>query len=643
MRTWWAALALVMAVGAALTITGYDRGLPIYESKDERRNLEEVLILRGQLDKPLWKPGYPPGILAVNAGAQIIAEQITGVPASMCRCTVIRSVRVLNLIINLISPLLLALTARRIAGDGAGLLAPLAWIVSVEVLNQTQYAFPQTYEQMTYLLALLLALVALETRKPIWALWSVVAGLVAVIFKYTAFPVLGLGVGAALWLTRETGRRGLPIMAAQIVLIAACAAWLLFGYDATRLFAAGHREANNLAGAGFAHLLEPSLVAYRFDNWAKQIGMPLVVLVPLLVGGMLITWQRLAVNARLILGAAAGLVLLHVISLIVYLDPWLDGMRQNLPASGYSVLLVCVVLAIGAQMGAERLKRPAIAPLLLGIVGAMWVIPQLAASVKAVNERMRPVTYAAFTEWAGTTLPTDPDQGLIVADFSPFSSDWSCYAGPHHPAVRAGDLRDQSPAEWRDQRVTYAQVSGDVPADDSYFDDLLLIAEFPPPDQADQWRTWRRGQHPHIRIYSLNTMQTALDDLRLGDRIRLAGYDAPQQASAGEALMVRLYWQALEPIPQDYQLYIHMTPADERGTLIAQADAPPTGNLFRPTSTWRRDGEYYLVAGFSLTVPADTPAGAYQIVLGLYDLATGERLATNRGGDALIIPLRVGN
>jgi len=76
MFRWLLGLILILLVGLIFLCAGYDAGLPLYESKDERHNLDEVYTLRGLHDDELWKPGYPPGILYMNYGAQLVAEAL---------------------------------------------------------------------------------------------------------------------------------------------------------------------------------------------------------------------------------------------------------------------------------------------------------------------------------------------------------------------------------------------------------------------------------------------------------------------------------------------------------------------------------------------------------------------------------------
>jgi hypothetical protein len=90
---------------------------------------------------------------------------------------------------------------------------------------------------------------------------------------------------------------------------------------------------------------------------------------------------------------------------------------------------------------------------------------------------------------------------------------------------------------------------------------------------------------------------------------------------AGEELTVTLQWAALQPPQHDYVVFVHLLlPPD---AVWAQRDAMPQDGD-RPTAGWQR-GEV-VADRYVIAVPAEAPAGLYQIEIGLYDPASGARL-----------------
>ena len=123
------------------------------------------------------------------------------------------------------------------------------------------------------------------------------------------------------------------------------------------------------------------------------------------------------------------------------------------------------------------------------------------------------------------------------------------------------------------------------------------------------------------------------------DRISLLGYDLDPAATrpgealrlrSGQALRLRLYWQAREPIGEDYTVFAHLL--GENGQLWGQHDGQPEGGFY-PTSFWD-EGEV-IVDEHEIVLRPDTPPGEYQIAAGLYRPATDERLAVNAGSQEL--------
>ncbi|MEN6478008.1 MAG: glycosyltransferase family 39 protein [Anaerolineales bacterium] len=109
---------------------------------------------------------------------------------------------------------------------------------------------------------------------------------------------------------------------------------------------------------------------------------------------------------------------------------------------------------------------------------------------------------------------------------------------------------------------------------------------------------------------------------RLGDQIDLLGYDGDVAAvDAGDTLTLGLHWQAQTAIAADYKVFIHVV--DEANQIVAQDDSMPQGNT-RATTTWHV-GEVVLDE-HSIALPDGLPAGRYQVYLGMYELATMQRL-----------------
>jgi len=110
-----------------------------------------------------------------------------------------------------------------------------------------------------------------------------------------------------------------------------------------------------------------------------------------------------------------------------------------------------------------------------------------------------------------------------------------------------------------------------------------------------------------------------------------------------EVVHVSLSWRSLQPTDTDYTVFLHLIDEDRR--VWTQQDSQPVGGS-RPTTSWDPGEE--ISDNHGLPLPPDIPAGEYQIELGLYDAATGQRVSifTEQGGmigdTVLVGPVAVG-
>lgn len=121
-------------------------------------------------------------------------------------------------------------------------------------------------------------------------------------------------------------------------------------------------------------------------------------------------------------------------------------------------------------------------------------------------------------------------------------------------------------------------------------------------------------------------------DVPLGDFARITGVSAPvRNLRPGQSLTVTVFARAAGPAGLDYTRFLHVY--NQQGGLIAQADGTPSGA--NPTSSWQ-PGE--IVADqVNLSLAPDAAAGAYRLLLGYYDPATGERVAVGAPDNVVLL------
>jgi len=107
-----------------------------------------------------------------------------------------------------------------------------------------------------------------------------------------------------------------------------------------------------------------------------------------------------------------------------------------------------------------------------------------------------------------------------------------------------------------------------------------------------------------------------------GGQIALQGYSFDRRVAApGETLTLTLYWAALAQMNTNYSVFIQVTGQD--GEIWARADAWPMSGA-APTISWQVGQQ--VTDPYHLTLDPHTPAGVYDVQVGLYAAQTGERL-----------------
>jgi hypothetical protein len=140
---------------------------------------------------------------------------------------------------------------------------------------------------------------------------------------------------------------------------------------------------------------------------------------------------------------------------------------------------------------------------------------------------------------------------------------------------------------------------------------------------------WLRGPTTGCVVAELAVSGAPLPEgaINFAGRIALldVAVDAAQLQPGGQ-LPVTLTWQGLAQMEADYTVFVQVLDAADR--LVGQVDAWPVQGTF-PTSQWT-PGEV-VSDPYLVQLDADLPPGDYRLHVGLYLLATGQRLAVVDG------------
>jgi hypothetical protein len=118
-------------------------------------------------------------------------------------------------------------------------------------------------------------------------------------------------------------------------------------------------------------------------------------------------------------------------------------------------------------------------------------------------------------------------------------------------------------------------------------------------------------------------MQHRVDAL-FDEDMRLLGYDLGcNVVHRGETIDLTTYWQGLRAMDRVYAIFNHLIGPD--GSTAAQVDGWPQGGMY-PTVQWL-PGEV-VEEQYAIPVPLDAVPGEYELRVGIYNAANGERPVT---------------
>ena len=122
-------------------------------------------------------------------------------------------------------------------------------------------------------------------------------------------------------------------------------------------------------------------------------------------------------------------------------------------------------------------------------------------------------------------------------------------------------------------------------------------------------------------------------DVNLDNKVLLkACYLESDSFKPGEKLRLTLYWRALQPIQDDYTVFVHMARAD--GSTLIQQDVQPQDGT-RPTSSWATDE--WIEDSHELYIPKDAIPNVYWLKVGMYSRSTMQRLLVVDPGEATVL------
>jgi mannosyltransferase len=133
----------------------------------------------------------------------------------------------------------------------------------------------------------------------------------------------------------------------------------------------------------------------------------------------------------------------------------------------------------------------------------------------------------------------------------------------------------------------------------------------------------------HVGLYEspatfFDTMRPQL--AKFADGLHMSGFrlgdgDSPMVVEAGEAIPLTLVWYVERPPAKSYTVFTHIVGSD--GVLWGQWDNQPVRGTY-PTTEWTANETVF--DQYLIPTNGDAPPGEYQLLVGLYDNMSGDRL-----------------
>jgi hypothetical protein len=272
----------------------------------------------------------------------------------------------------------------------------------------------------------------------------------------------------------------------------------------------------------------------------------------------------------------------------------------------------------------------------------------------------------ALVGWSVQVPPGVPDEGLQPGDSIGVTVVWQAQQALETDYTAFAHLVDEDGQGWAGD--DHQPCGGDYPSSDWGGGEMvrdtfvLAVPVDAPPGLYDVQVGWYdpatgmrlpvgEGTAFRIAVLPVNWAVTEREDLvtvgeRFDEAIMLEGYAAMTDAevlgvtSPPEVLCVTLRWSVDDWLQADYTVFVHLVAAEGDDTVIAQGDAPPLDGRW-PTSLWIPGAALDDV--HTVPLPDGLPEGTYDLLVGLYDPASEERLRLSDGRDALrLVGLKIG-
>ena len=369
--------------------------------------------------------------------------------------------------------------------------------------------------------------------------------------------------------------------------------------------------------------------AFPSSTEGKRRGWRLLILViwPVVVFVALVRWTLMtpASQGRLMFSAIASIGAL----LAVGLAQWMPGRYRRVGVGLLAVVLFILAVLVPFQVIAPAYARPQ---------------PLSPAEIEAIPNRLS-VLFSDEIRLMGYQVGRDvvsPGDKLPVTLYweglAPLERDYSVFIHllGEHDLVAA--QRDTYPGQgmwptslWKPGQVIADTVMLDVPRS-AYTPDRAQIEvgvyDFDSGERLPVLSGEGQALGDNVRFNAIeirpipDSMTPNPVRFNFEGRLALVGYRLDRRAARpGEQFVLTLYWEALQPVKEDYTVFTHVL--GEQEAIWAQKDSQPQSGA-APTSKWQPGT--LVEDQYELRLRTDTPPDVYEVEVGMYRSDTGRRL-----------------
>lgn len=649
LRRWWLPLSVLLlcALSAVPRLFNIAPDLPTNDDRDEQYYFAWAMAIRerGRPDVENGT-GYPPGYLYMLAGEHAVLELVRGDKLDPA-FDYYYYPRTINALIGSMTLVLFATLTHQVSGSRPLALAS-AFVAAFWPLfiTDSRRAFANAPWLALTLLAFIFLVKGRRERRIGLLYLSLLFGVASFLFKYQSGVFLILPFMSALLYFRHLRTRLVLHLFVWAIALAVLFGWLILDYRILEIIntpgsetASGFAESGGLQGIqsfGANTRVLAEAMGGRWQMWVAAATMLMALLARASKRG------NIPVDLPALADFGAFLLLYYVL-----MSFFKTALAQKWLVAGAILWITTLAgLHLGAKLvggwlvgplGNERAKTAGrlITAASFAVAGALFVY-EAGSKLLEIYEHKWSVPNAVQTlnDWFTKNVPQG---GRVVSEVHKLVYNYRYAPRIFHnydvdsifdEPLEAYRARGYEYLIWNSLNSEPTDQLADLESEErrAYLQNLEVVLSL----TGDGY--WG----PDIVVFKLDPLPTHEMYAWFGDMISFRGYDLPDMTfSPGGEVPLTLYWMSVLPTHSDLIVFVHVWNSARR-ELVAQHDAAP-GQGFDRTWQWQGDMQFH-VDQRTLSILDTAAPGEYEVRIGMYDSATGERVPITPVGQSEPIP-----